>query len=109
MAKLEVRDFGSPDEVKEFEKVRTETIRIGDATVVRNIYQPGWRWSKHLRPIAKTSSCQVSHLLYLVSGTMHVVMDDGTERDIKAGEVTLIPPGHDGWVVGNEKVVAVGF
>ena len=34
-------------------------------------------------------------------------MDDGTEIDAEAGDVYLIPPGHDAWVVGTEPCVAL--
>jgi quercetin dioxygenase-like cupin family protein len=109
MAKMEARSFGSPDEVIQFEKGKLELVKIGGAVVRRAVFQPGWKWSKHVKPIAKTKSCEAAHFQYQVSGTLHVVMDDGTEREMKAGDVYLIPPGHDGWVVGNEPVVAVDF
>jgi uncharacterized cupin superfamily protein len=62
-----------------------------------------------VKPIAKTKSCEAAHFQYHVSGTLHVVMDDGTEKDLKAGDVSLLPSGHDAWVVGNEPVVLVDF
>jgi hypothetical protein len=34
-------------------------------------------------------------------------MDDGTEMEFGPGDVYEIPPGHDGWVIGDEP--AVGF
>ncbi len=109
MPKMEVKSLNSPDEVRTFEKGKLELVSIGGATVVRYTLEPGWRWSKHVKPVAKTESCEAPHFEYHVSGIMHVVMDDGTERDVKAGEVSSIPPGHDGWVVGNEPAVVVDF
>jgi uncharacterized cupin superfamily protein len=47
--------------------------------------------------------------MYFISGTMGIRMDDGTEFECRAGDVCLIPPGHDAWVVGNEPVVSVDF
>jgi len=109
LSKLEVKSTNTPDETRTFEKGKLELVKIGETTVGRAVFQPGWRWSTHVKPIAKTKSCEAPHLQYQVSGILHVLMDDGTERDLKAGDVALIPPGHDGWVVGNEPVVAVDF
>jgi len=109
MAKMEARSFSSPDEVRQFEKGKLDLVKIGGATVGRAVFQPGWKWSMHLKPIAKTKSCEAPHFQYHISGTLHVVMDDGTERDLRAGDVSLLPPGHDAWVVGNEPAVVVDF
>jgi len=109
LSKLEVKSTNTPDETRTFEKGKLELVKIGEATVGRAVLQPGWRWSTHVKPIAKTKSCEAPHFQYHVSGTLHVLMDDGTEKDLKAGDVALVPPGHDGWVVGNEPVVMVDF
>jgi len=109
MAKMEARSFSSPDEVRQFEKGKLDLVKIGGATVGRAVFQPGWKWSKHVKPIAKTKSCEAPHFQYHVSGTLHVVMDDGTEKDLRAGDVSLLPPGYAAWVVGNEPVVVVDF
>ena len=45
----------------------------------------------------------------MVSGKMCVKMDDGTEKTFGAGDVFYIPPGHDGWVVGEEECVGYEF
>jgi hypothetical protein len=100
MTKMETKNFNAPDEVKQFEKGRQDIVKIGGATVLKGTFQPGWRWTTHVGPIAKTPLDMVPHFQYLVSGTLHVVMADGTGQDIKAGEVSMIPPGHDAWVVG---------
>jgi quercetin dioxygenase-like cupin family protein len=109
LGKLEVKSTNIPDEARTFEKGKLELVKIGGATVGRAVLQPGWRWSTHVKPIVKTKSCEASHFQYHVSGTLHVLMDDGTEIDCKPGDVSLVPPGHDGWVVGNEPVVMVDF
>ncbi|HLC74074.1 MAG TPA: cupin domain-containing protein [Candidatus Nanoarchaeia archaeon] len=109
MEKIEVKGFKSSDEVRTFEKGKVELIKIGGAMVGKATFEPGWKWSKHVQPLAKTKSCEAPHFQYQVSGTMHVVMDDGTEKDINAGEVSSIPTGHDAWVVGNEPVVVIDF
>jgi len=107
--KLEVKSLNSPDEVRTFGKGKLELVKIGGATIGRGVFEPGWKWSEHVKPIAKTKSCKAPHFQYHVSGTLHVVMDDGTEKDIKAGEISLIPPRHDGWVVGDEPVGLIDF
>jgi len=107
---LEVKDFDSPDETRRFvDKGQADVVNIGGQVVGHGVFEPGWRWSEHVKPIAGTDSCQVSHLGYVMSGRMHVVMDDGTEREIQGGQVVAIPPGHDAWTVGDEACVMVDF
>jgi len=38
---------------------------------------------------------------------IHVKMDDGAEIEFGPGDVGVIAPGHDAWVVGNEPVVVI--
>ena len=110
MAKAaEHRDFKSPDEVRTFEKGKVELLSIGGGTVGRLTLQPGWQWSKHVKPIVKTQWCEAPHFQYQVSGRMHVVMADGTEFDTGPGDVSALPSGHDAWVVGNEPVVLIDW
>jgi hypothetical protein len=77
--------------------------------VARGVFEPGWKWSTNLKPIAGTDSCEVSHLGYCVSGRMRILMDDGGDYEIGPGEVAAIPPGHDAEVVGDEACVWVDF
>lgn len=107
--KAEVMSFGKPDEVRTFPKGRLELITLGGATVGRGIFEPGWKWSESVQPIAKTKSCEAAHFQYHVSGVIKVVMDDGTELECHPGDVSLLPSGHDAWVVGNEPVVIIDF
>lgn len=109
MKKIQTKSFDSPDEVRTFDKGKVEILKIGNSTIGKAVFQPGWRWSESVKPIAKTKSCEAPHFQYQVSGVLKVRMDDGTERELKAGDVALLPPGHDGWVVGNEPVVVVDF
>jgi len=109
MARMEVKTFNAPDEVRNFEKGKLDLLKIGGAVVGRGVFQPGWRWSTSVKPIAETNSCEAPHFQYHVSGVLHVVMDDRTEKDCKAGDISLLPRGHDAWVVGNEPVVVVDF
>ena len=109
MPKAELKSFAKPDEVRQFPKGRLELIKIGGATVGRATFEPGWRWSTSIQPIAKTKSCEAPHFQYHLSGVLKVRMDDGTEFECRPGDVSLIPSGHDGWVVGDEPVVVVDF
>ena len=105
----ELKKFNKPDEVREFPKGRLELVKIGGATVGRATLEPGWRWSTSLQPIVKTKSCEAPHFQYHVAGTLMIQMDDGKTFEAKAGDVTLLPIGHDAWVVGDEPVVIVDF
>ncbi len=107
--KAELKSFSKADEVRTFPKGQVELVTIGGATVGRATLESGWKWSTSVKPIAKTESCEAPHFQYQLSGTLHIVMDDGSEFDSKAGDVTLLPIGHDAWVVGNEPVVLVDF
>jgi len=109
MKKMEAKSMNRPDEVRSFDKGKVELVKIGGATVGRAVFQPGWKWSDSVRPLAKTKSCEAPHFQYHVSGTLRVKMDDGTQVDLNAGDVSLLPSGHDAWVVGNEPVVVVDF
>lgn len=107
--KAEVKNFNQAEEIREFPLGRLELIKVGGATVGRAIFQPGWKWSTSVMPIAKTKSCEAPHFQYQISGIMEVKMDDGTMLICKTGDVSLLPEGHDAWVVGNEPVVVVDF
>lgn len=106
---FEVKSLNKPEEVRKFDRGKVELVTVGGATLGRATFEPGWRWSTCVKPIAKTDSCQAAHFLYQLSGTMVTRMDDGTERTTKAGDVLNIPPGHDAWVVGNEPAVIIDF
>ena len=110
MAGLEVKNFDSPDETRPFEgKGQALVVNLAGQTVGKGVFEPGWRWSENVKPIAGTESCQAPHLIYCVSGRMKVAMDDGSEGDIGPGDVATIAPGHDAWIVGDEACVMVDF
>jgi hypothetical protein len=109
MEKAQLKSFGKPDEIREFPKGRLELIKVGGATVGRAIFNPGWRWSTSVQPIVKTKSCEAPHFQYHVSGILKILMDNGTELECHPGDVSLLPSGHDAWVVGEEPAVVVDF
>jgi len=110
MASIEIKSFDSPDETRPFEgKGQAEVVNVAGQAVGHGIFEPGWRWSENVKPIAGTDSCEVSHLGYVLSGKMRVFMDDGAESEVKAGDVVAIPPGHDAEVVGDEACEMIDF
>jgi quercetin dioxygenase-like cupin family protein len=110
MAGLEVKRFDSPDETRAFQgKGQMEVVEVASQTIGRGTFEPGWRWSENVKPIAGTDSCQVSHLGYIVSGRMRIFMDDGSEGELGPGDVVAIAPGHDAEIVGDEACVMLDF
>jgi mannose-6-phosphate isomerase-like protein (cupin superfamily) len=112
MADVEVKNFDSPDETRPFEgKGQASIVTVGGKEFGKAVFEPGWKWSNNVKPIAGTDSCQFHHFVYVVSGRMRVRMDDGTEGEVGPGDVASIPPGHDAEVVGDEACVTidVGF
>ncbi len=110
MASIEIKNFDSPDEVRPFEgNGQASVVTVGGRTVGRGEFEPGWRWSDNVKPIAGTDTCQVSHLGYVISGRMRVMMDDGTEDTAGPGDVVALAPGHDAEVVGDETCVFLDF
>jgi quercetin dioxygenase-like cupin family protein len=107
---LDVKNLSAPDETRPFTaNGRLEIVNVGGMVVGKGTFEPGWRWSEHVQPIAQTDSCQAAHAGYVLSGRMHIRMDDGTEAEMGPGDVMVAAPGHDAWVVGDEPCVFVDF
>lgn len=109
MASLESRNFGSPDETRTPDKTKVDLVTLEGTTVGRYTFEPGWRWSDCVKPVAQTDTCQVDHVGYVLEGRLHVRHDDGTEADLGPGDVYHIHPGHDAWVEGDQRFVSVEF
>lgn len=107
--RTEHRTFSAPDEVREFPNGRAELLEMSAGTVGLLRFEPGWRWSKDVKPIAGTASCEAPHFQYHLSGRIAIKMDDGTEFIAGPGDITSLPSGHDAWVVGDEPVVVVDW
>jgi hypothetical protein len=105
----EHKGFEQPDETREFPNGRAEILKIGDGEVGRFIFEPGWRWSNDVKPLAETESCEAPHFQYHVSGQLAIRMDDGTELVAGPGDITSLPSGHDAWVVGDESAVVIDW
>ena len=102
---IEVKSVDKPDERRDFPHGHLEVLNLPGLTFGIATFEPGWRWSESVRPIAGTDSCQVHHNGLCVRGRMHVQMDDGSEAAIAAGDVFVIPAGHDAWAEGDETLV----
>jgi len=107
VTKMYKRSMSSPDETREVPKGKVELVTANGITFGRITLQPGWRWSESVKPTVKTKSCEAAHTQYVVSGKIHVRMDDGSEEEYGAGDVSVLPPGHDAWVVGTTPFVAI--
>ena len=103
------KSLDAPEETRPFEKGKLELVNIEGGAVGRATFEPGWQWSKHVKPIAKTESCQAAHVGYIASGRMVVVMDNGDRTEFGPGDVMVVPPGHDAWIVGDEACVAIDW
>lgn len=110
MSVLEGKRFDAPDEVRAFQAHgRVELVQLATGAVGRGTFEPGWRWSNDVKPLAGTDSCQVAHVGYVLSGSMTVHMDDGEERTYRRGDAFTMPPGHDAWTEGDESCVLLDF
>jgi hypothetical protein len=110
MDEVILKRFDEPDEIREFEKGKFETVRIGDLVIGRATYQPGWKWSKHVSPLAETPFCNVEHFGLVISGRSTAAMIGGEVHELGPGTIFYIPPApHDSWVVGEEPYVSLHF
>jgi hypothetical protein len=109
MAGIARFDFDSPTETRTPDKTRVDVVRIDGTTAARFAFEPGWKWSECVKPVAGTDTCQARHVGVVQTGSIHVVHEDGTEVDIGPGEAYVIEPGHDAWVNGEDRFVALEF
>lgn len=109
MGEIQSKRFDEPDEVVSLPSLAGQVVVLGETYVGRYVLDPGWRWSKDVKPLVGTPSCQHHHQGFVVSGRMYVTTDAGAKRIIGPGEVFDIPPGHDAWVVGDEPCVSIEF
>jgi quercetin dioxygenase-like cupin family protein len=103
------KSFASPDVLRRADRARVELATVEDVTLARIVLQPGWRWSQHARPAAGTDNCRMHHAQLVISGRLHVALDDGEQLDLGPGDFASIPPEHDSWVVGDEPYVCIEF
>ena len=109
MARLQRRRFSQPSEVRKVPRGQVDIVELDDIVVGRMAFEPGWKWSRDVGPIAGTPTCQYHHVGIVQSGVLIVEMDDGTMLRLEPGDVFEIPPGHDSEVVSDEPWVAIDF
>ncbi|MBI5949494.1 MAG: cupin domain-containing protein [Chloroflexi bacterium] len=110
MSGIAAGKFSAPDEVRQFAgKGHMDIVNVAGVTVGLGRFEPGWRWSVNVKPIAGTNSCQAAHVGYMLAGRMVVRMDDGTEAEAGPGDVVVIAPGHDAWIPGTETCLFLDF
>jgi len=110
-AKLERKQLEKPDETRPFKdgKGKVEIVKLGGHTIGRCIYEPGWRWSEHVKPIVGTSSCQVEHTGVVLEGRLAVETDGGERTEYGPGDAFHVAPGHQFSVVGDKRCVMIDF
>ena len=105
-----LKSFEHPDETRLFEKGRFEIVNLGGMTIGRATYQPGWKWSTHVAPIAGSALCGIEHIGMVVSGRAMAALEDGREVELLPGALFYIPPvPHDSWVIGDQPYVSLHF
>ena len=104
-----IKRFEQPDETRALGSGTLSVLHLAGSTVARVEFQPGWRWSNDVKPIVGTESCQAHHLGYVLSGSLHLVTDEGDEYDVNPGDAYEILPGHEAWVNGEEPYDALEF
>ena len=110
MLEVILKRFEDPDEIRLFEKGKFEIVNIGAMTIGRATYEPGWKWSEHVSPIAGTPFCEIEHIGMVVSGTATAAMRDGQVYELSPGTIFYVPPSpHDSWVVGDKPYVSIHF
>lgn len=111
MSELIIKHGSAPDERRPFvAHGHADIFHFGDSgTVGMAVFEPGWKWSQDVRPLAGTERCQAAHAGYVLSGRLAIAMDDGTQAEVGPGDLVLIPPGHDAWVIGDQPCTLLDF
>jgi class 3 adenylate cyclase len=100
------KSLDDPDEVRRVPRGTVEIYNLGEVVIGRTVWEPGWHWAEDVKPIAGTALCQYHHVGVCLSGTLGIRMEDGSTAEIGPGNAFDIPPGHDGWVIGQEPWVS---
>lgn len=107
--RLEAKALGTTTDAHRVGSAELTVASVGDTVITREVMEPGWKWSTDVKPIVGTDLCRALHQLFIVSGRLHVAMEDGAELEVRAGDAAVIPPGHDAWVVGDDSCEIIDF
>ncbi len=107
--RLYIKGLASPDELRSLPRTKAEIFHLGETTFMKATLLPGWKWSVDIKPTVGTTSCEILHTGYVLSGRLRIQMNDGTEQEIGPSDFFLVPPGHDAWVIGSEPCVMLDF
>lgn len=99
--------LNDPDETKSTPRAKLQLVTVGGFTLGLRTLEPGWRWSTSMKEVARTETCEVRHIGYMISGRMGFVMNDGTKLEVGPGDAFDVHPGHDGWTIGEVPVVFI--
>lgn len=105
---IETHRFETPDERLDM-KARggIDIVKTAQgSTGMRAVFEPGWNWEADEKPLlGHPDTCPMHHTGYCISGRLVVRMvESGEETPITTGDLFEIPPGHDAWVEGDERV-----
>jgi len=110
MLDITLKQFEMPDESRVFQKGAFEIVNVGGMTIGRARYEPGWKWSEHVAPVAGAPLCDVEHVGLVISGRAMIAMQDGREVELRPGMLFHVPAAaHDSWVIGDEPYVSLHF
>ena len=107
--KMQKKSMASPDETRTFEKGKIEFAKVGNTSIGKGYFEPGWSWEKCVKPIVNTNTCELPHTLYVTTGRIRFRMDNGSEEEFGPGDIGYVPPRHNAWVVGDELFEALDF
>lgn len=107
MAAVIHKNFDTPDEQHQPGRGQVAVVNAGGVILRRLTFQPGWRWTEDVKPTAQSDLCQIPHVNVHIAGKMGVKMKDGNEFEFGPGDISILPAGHDAWVIGNEPLVVI--
>ena len=106
---MTLKRFDAPDSTRNFANGRFDGVTIGEMTIGRAAYEPGWIWSRDVGAALGQTRCEIEHHGMVLSGAATAEFEDGTVIEMRAGDLFYIPPGHDSRVVGDEPYVSLHF
>jgi TusA-related sulfurtransferase len=100
-------NLNEPDETKLTPRGKLQLATVGGFTMGLRTLEPGWRWTTSMQLVAKTDTCEIRHIGYVLSGHMGFLMNDGTKLEVGPGEAFDVHAGHDAWTIGDVPFVFI--